>query len=199
VDRERVLVLLAAGVDALVTEDALPVVADVELVVDLHGLVHGRGGAAVRLDVMTRARAVAVGRGRGGAEALRRGLVPAEVARRDRRRREVDRRCEQLQHKLAREPHTLGVGVHHHPRLHLAGARGDENARALDLDDADAAYVRRPERLPVAERRGVDPEPRAGIEDRRALEHADRLAVDLELDHALRREQLRHAGSPWKT
>ncbi len=37
-DRERVLVVDAAGLDALVTEDALRVVAHVEVVVDLHRL-----------------------------------------------------------------------------------------------------------------------------------------------------------------
>ena len=41
-DRERVLVVDAAGLDALVTEDALRVVAHVEVVVDLHRLRDGR-------------------------------------------------------------------------------------------------------------------------------------------------------------
>ncbi len=45
-DGERVLPLLAARVDALVTEDAAAVVAHVELVVDRRGLMHGRGVVA---------------------------------------------------------------------------------------------------------------------------------------------------------
>src|SRR4051794_40294674 len=40
-DREGVLGVLAARLDALVAEDALRVIADVELVVDLHGLGDG--------------------------------------------------------------------------------------------------------------------------------------------------------------
>ena len=63
-DRERVLVLLAAGVDALVTEDALRVVAHVQLVVDLDRAVHGGGRLAVGLDVVAGALAVALGVGR---------------------------------------------------------------------------------------------------------------------------------------
>ena len=60
-DRERVLPLVAAGVDALVTEDALGVVAHVEVVVDLDRLVHGGGGLAVGLLVVAGAPAVAPG------------------------------------------------------------------------------------------------------------------------------------------
>ena len=47
-DRERVLVVDAAGLDALVTEDALRVVAHVEVVVDLHRLRDGRASAPKR-------------------------------------------------------------------------------------------------------------------------------------------------------
>ncbi len=47
-DGERVLPVGAAALDALVTEDALRVVAHVELVVDLRRLVHGGGVAARR-------------------------------------------------------------------------------------------------------------------------------------------------------
>ena len=63
-DRERVLVLLAAGVDALVAEDALGVVAHVEVVVDLGRRVHGGGGLAVGL---ARGGRCAGGRARGPA------------------------------------------------------------------------------------------------------------------------------------
>ena len=147
---------------------------------------------------MAGALAVAVGIGRRRrAEPLRLRVVALEVAGRDVRRREVDRRGEQLEHQLARVAHALGVGLHLHPVLGLARAGGSEHARALDLDDADAARVRGLERVAVAERRRVDPEPAAGAEDRLALEDAHRLPVDLELDHAPRREQqLRHAKTP---
>ena len=47
-DRERVLGVLAAGLDALVAEDALRVVADVEVVVDLDRLVDGLRPLGVR-------------------------------------------------------------------------------------------------------------------------------------------------------
>src|SRR5262249_61559483 len=51
-DRERVLRVDAAGLDALVAEHALAVVADVEVVVDLHRLGHGlRRGTVGRLVV----------------------------------------------------------------------------------------------------------------------------------------------------
>ena len=54
-DRERVLGVLAARLDALVAEDALRVVADVEVVVDLRRLGdRGRGGIARRRVVMAR-------------------------------------------------------------------------------------------------------------------------------------------------
>ena len=82
VDRERVLVLLAAGVDALVTEDAFRVVADVELVVDLDRLRDGCGRPAVGDDVMACAGAIAlVAWRRGRPEALRLGAVRARGSR----------------------------------------------------------------------------------------------------------------------
>ena len=196
-DRERVLVLLAAGVDALVTEDALAVVADVELVVDLDGLVDGRRGAAVRLDVVARAGAIAIlGRRRRRAEALGLGVVPPEVAGGDGCRREVDRRGEQLEHELPGETHALRVRLHLHPRFDLPGAGRGQDTRTFDLDHAHAAGVRGLERLAVAERRGLDPERRARSHDRGALEDPNRLPVDLELDHPLRSEKLGHAEAP---
>ena len=83
-DRERVLPLLAAGVDALVTEDALGVVAHVEVVVDLDRRVHRGGRLAVGLLVVTRPLAVAVGVRRRRRAVARRVRV---VARRGNRRR----------------------------------------------------------------------------------------------------------------
>ncbi len=148
-DRERVLGVGAAGLDALVTEDALRVVADVELVVDLHRL----------LD-----------RERVGAEPIGLRLVPLDVRERLGRRREVAGRAEQLHHEPPARAHALGVGVHDHPVLDLARARGDEHARVLELDDADAAHVHRRQRVAVAERRRVDPHLPRGVEDRAALD-----------------------------
>ena len=74
-DRERVLRLDAAGLDALVAEDALRVVADVEVVVDLDGLGdrRGRPGADRRGGGpgMAASRCARGGRRRGRAEARR--------------------------------------------------------------------------------------------------------------------------------
>src|SRR5262249_50089576 len=80
---------------------------------------------------------------------------------------------------------------HDHPVLDRARARGHERARALQLDHADAADVRRLQRLPEAQRRGVDLELPAGVEDRRALGDLDLRLVDREGDPARR-----HANTP---
>src|SRR5260221_3249788 len=164
-DRERVLMVVAARLDALVTEDALRVVADVEIVVDLHGL---RDRERVR------------------AEAIGLRVVLLDVAQRVRRGREVDGRAEQLEYQAAARLHALRVRVHDHPCLDLARARRYERARPLDLDDADAADVHRVQRVAVAERRRLDAEPAAGIEDRRALGDAHGFAVDGQLDESFR-------------
>jgi hypothetical protein len=84
-DRERVLGVLAARLDALVAEDALRVVADVEVVVDLDRLGDG-GGRRRRLGRVVVARARArrarpAGGGRGRrAVALGIGVVALDVA-----------------------------------------------------------------------------------------------------------------------
>src|SRR5690606_38805255 len=62
----------------------------------------------------------------------------------------------------------------------------DERARAFHLDDADTAGVDRGERFAVAERRRLDADLLAGLHDRRALGHRDALAVNRQLDGAVR-------------
>src|SRR4051794_5393053 len=89
-DRERVLVVGAARLDAAVAEDALRVVAHVQVVVDLRRL---RDGCGVR------------------AEATRPRFVLLDVAQRIRRGRQVDRRAEQLEHEAATRADALAVGV----------------------------------------------------------------------------------------
>src|SRR4051794_3581830 len=164
-DRKRVLVLLAARLDALVTEDALRVVAHVELVVELRRLCD---------------------RCASGTETLRVRVVTLDVAQRLRCSREIDRRAEQLHDEPAARLHAWRIRLDGHSLLDLSRAGGDKGARAFQLDDADAADVHRVERVAVAKRRCVDPEPAARIEDRRALGHAHRAAVDGQLDELLR-------------
>ncbi len=127
---------VAAGLDALVTEDALRVVAHVEVVVDLHGL---RDRRCVRAEARRIRRRSA--RCTRAPPARSRGRPTSRAAR-------------------ARAGGTCRtrsrVGVHDHPRLDLARAGRHERARALELDDADAADVHRRERVAVAERRRVD-------------------------------------------
>src|SRR5581483_841173 len=143
-DGEGVLRVGPAGFDALVAENALGVVAHVERVVDLDGLRHGGAVVAVTLRIGSIAFAVST---------CRRG------------RRQIYRRAEKLQHHLAAVPHALAVGVNHHTRFGAARARRNENARAFQLDDADAAGVNRSQRLEIAERRRIDPRAVAGVEN----------------------------------
>ena len=84
--------------------------------------------------------------------------------------REVDGRAQELEDEPAAVPDSLRVGLYLHPGLDLARAGRGEHARALDLDDADAADIRRAQGLAVAERRRLDPELVARVEDRRPFE-----------------------------
>ena len=102
VDDEALLPLLAAGVDALIAEDALRVVAYVEVVVDLDRLGNGR-----------RVGAVAIGIG----AVL--GVPLGDV----RRQRQIDRRAEELQHHPAGMVDTFGPCVYHHVGLDRTRAR----------------------------------------------------------------------------
>ena len=163
-DRERVLVLLTACVDALVTEHALGVVAHVELVVELRQSGHGGRGLTIR-DGVTTGLLVAplrVGRRRRPV-ALGRRLVALEVDLDTGRGREIDRGGQQLEDHAAIEAHPLGVGLHLHPVLGAARAGGHEGARPRELDHAHPAGVGRCERLAVTQRRGVDAHALAGV------------------------------------
>src|SRR6267143_6003727 len=160
-DGEGVLSVLAAGLDALVAEDALRVVADVQVVVDLRRL-GDRGGL--------------------GAEALGARLValhlPLDLLRDE---RQVDGRRQELEHELAAQADALGVGAHNHLRLDGARAGGHQDARALHFDDADAADVDRRQGLEVAQGRRVDLLGPAGLQDRRPFRHAHGRSVDRQL------------------
>src|SRR5579859_2249371 len=164
--RKRVLCVDAASLHALVAEDAARVVAHVELVVDLDRLLDGgrRRTEAVGLDTVALHPSMHLGR----------------------RERHVHGGREHLQHDAAALAHALGVGEDLHAALDLARARGDEHARPFDLDHAHAAHVHRRERLEVAERRRVDAQAAAGLEDGRALGDVDLLAVDVNREHSLR-------------
>src|SRR5690348_8410368 len=186
-DRERVLPVAAAALDALVAEDALRVVAHVQLVVDLHRLRDGRGRLAVAGVVVAGRQMItlAVLGGRGGrAVPLGPGLVLGHPLVGARRGGEVDRGAEELEHHLAGVADALRRGLDLHPVLDLARARRDEHPRPLHLDHADAAGVHRRERLAEAQRGDVEAGAAAGVEDRLALAGPHRLPVDLELDRA---------------
>ncbi len=156
-DGEGDLRVGAAGLDALVAEHALRVVADVEVVVVLDRLRHGGGR---------------------GPEAGRVGAVLRQHRPQLVGGRQIHRRGQQLEHQLARQAHALGVGLHLHPGLGLARAGRRQHARALDLDDAHPAGVHRRQRLEVAERRHLGAGGAAGVEQRAALRHRHRAAVD---------------------
>src|SRR6185369_4544544 len=117
-DGEGVLSVGAAGLDALVADDALRVVADVEVVVDFHRLAHGRCAASNGLVgpvVMPGPRGVALvglGARRGGAEALRLRVVPLHVALDLRRGGGIHRGAQQLEDEPAAQADALGVGLH---------------------------------------------------------------------------------------
>src|SRR4051812_21831539 len=192
VDRERVLVLVAARVGALVTEDALGVVAHVERVVDLDRLAHGRRGLAVRLGMAAGLLVVAVEIGRRRwAVARGVGLVAEDVLLRRRRRGQIHGGGEELHDHPARVVDALGVGLDLHALLGAPRAGRDQGARALELDHAHAARVDRAQRVGVAERGRVDFERPAGVEDRAPLLDLHRAAVDLQ------RHGARHAGPPF--
>ena len=145
-DGERVLPLLAAGVHALVAEDALGVVADVELVVVLHRLLDGGGIGAEPIRLRAVVLDPARGRGSGG---------------------EVHRRGQQLQHQPPRPLDPVGRGLDDHAILGLARAGRYQHAGALQLHDADAAGVGRLDRRAVAQRRRLDAGGPAGRQQRR--------------------------------
>ena len=178
---------VAAGLDALVAEDAARVVADVEVVVDLDRLGDGlrdgarrrRGGARAR----GASRVAGVPAGAGGPN--RAGSAPysaiiaatpgARATGRPTSRAAPARACRLWRTRSESVCTSM-------PGLDPARAGRHEHPRALDLDDADAADVDRGQALEVAERRDVDPLGAAGVEDRRAGRDGDRPAVEGDLD-----------------
>ena len=163
----------------------LRVVAHVQVVVDLHRLGDGLRVAAVGgLVVSGLARvALAAGGGRAG-RAVPLGACPVashqavDVG----RRREIDRRRQELEHHPARQPHALGLGEDRHPRLDAPRAGRDQHPGAGHLDHAHPADVDRRQRLEEAQRGNVEPAGPARLEDRRAGRDPRRLAVDHDLD-----------------
>ena len=156
-DREGVLGVVAARLDALVAEDALVVVADVEVVLDLDLLVDplDRAGLGVPLGI---------------------GAVvphpPAEVV----GLAEVDGGAQELQHHAPAVADPRRVGLHDHAVLDRAGAGRHQGAGSLDLDHADPAGVDRGQVLGEAQRRRVDVTAAAGVEEGRPVGtvHVDR-------------------------
>ena len=90
------------------------------------------------------------------AVALGRAVVLVEQLGHAGRRRQVDRRRQELEHELARVHHARRSRLHDHAGLDGARAARHEHARALDLHDAQPADVHRMQRLEIAERRDLD-------------------------------------------
>ena len=134
-DRERVLRVDPAGLDALVAEDAPGVVADVELVVDLHGL--GDALSAVGSSGSwwwPGSRASRSPAGSGSITAPNRSGWPrtphpaVHVGARE--EVHLDARGQELHHERARVPHALGVGRDDHAVLGLGGCTPGTSVRA---------------------------------------------------------------------
>jgi hypothetical protein len=154
-NRERVLSVIAARLNALVTEDALRVVADVQRVVDLHRLLNGLGLHSVYAAVMTRVTIIAVRERTGrGPESVGVSLVSVQPALDGcPRQGEIGRGRQKLENEFAGMTDPLAVGCDRHPVLDLSRAGRDQRAAALDFDHAHPARVDRCQRLEVAQRR----------------------------------------------
>ena len=175
-DRERVLVLLAARLDALVAEDALGVVAHVEVVVDLGRLVHGGGGLRRRAARdgrcacgRARGRAAPAGRSARGARCSAAG-TPAAAGVIERSTDEP----EELEHHLAAVAHARRVGLDHHAASTLREHAGT-SARAPSSSTTQTRHAFAGVRVSPKHSVGVSTPSVAGVEDRRALGHLDRL------------------------
>ena len=79
--------------------------------------------------------------------------------------------------------YSIRVGLDLHARRNLARARGDQHARALDLDHARAAYVARREALQLAQCRLLDVAPASRPEHPRALGALPRLPAGVAWHH----------------
>ena len=103
-DRKRVLGVGAAGLDTLVAEDAFAVVANIQVVVNLHRLDDRLGGTPVADVMMARLAAVAFAgscRPLRWAVALGAGVIPRRVGLCLRGRRQIDGRAQEFEHHLA--------------------------------------------------------------------------------------------------
>src|SRR5690242_8597096 len=200
-DGERVLGVLAAGLHALVAQDAARVVADVAVVVDLDRLGHRVGRVAGRRVVLARPGGVPLpGRVSRGGRPVPAGVGPVlldPAADLGRGQRHVGGRGQEFQHHPPAGAHPFGAGLHGHAGFGLARAGGHQRPRPLDLHHADPAHVHRGEGLQVAQRRRVDALLPARVQQGGALGHPHRLAVDRDVDQPPRRRQehLAHSGS----
>ena len=190
-DRERVLRVDAARLDALVAEDAARVVAHVQVVVDLHRLGHRLGGRPVGVVVMAGVSRVALAglrrRGRWAVAVRRRAVLLDPALHVPVRERQVDRRAQELQDHAAAELHALAVGLHRHAGLDPARAGGDQHARSSTSTTQTRQTFTGVRVLEIAQGRGIDIPLAAGLEDGGALGNANGLAVDRDVHQALRR------------
>src|SRR4051794_21510514 len=105
---------------------------------------------------------------------------------------------QELDDRLLRRPHALGLGVDDHAVLDRRRARGLELRDALDLDEAHAAGAdRRAELGLVAEDRDLDVAVLGAVDEHDVLRRGDLEAVDRERDLALGRARHRYATAPW--
>src|SRR5437016_200546 len=161
-----VLRVAAAGLDAFVAKNAFRIIADVQIVIDLHRLLEVLGRRTVP---------------------LRMRLVTPDVRLRLRRRGKVDRRTQKLQNHFARELHAIRVRLDIHAGFNFSRTRRHQRARAGKLDHAHAADVDRREILQIAQRRRVDADRPAGVENRHGFGHLQGLPVDFDFDLLLLR------------
>ena len=93
---------------------------------------------------------------------------------------------QELDDRILRVVHPVGLGVDDHPVLHRGGARGLELGDALDLDQAHPARADRlPELRLVAEVGDLDVALLGGVDQHHALGRAHLAAVDRQLDDVL--------------
>ena len=114
-------------------------------------------------------------------------LVALDVRLRLWRSGKVNRRTQKFQNHFARKLHAVRVGLDVHARFDFSRTRGRQRARAGKLDDADAAHVHGCEILQIAQRRRVDADRPAGVENRHGFGHLQGLPVDFDFDLLLLR------------
>jgi hypothetical protein len=115
--------LIATGLDALVTEDALGIVTDIKAVVDLHRLSHTLGHPRFRVMMMPRDAVIAVAIGMlraGNSIAFGAGAIFPAPFLKFGSRGKVHGTCQKLEHHFPGCPNAIRVGPHHHSLLRLA-------------------------------------------------------------------------------